>query len=94
MSEASEDSEMIIRRAVFGQEVEQFMNSSVGQYMQSRAKDLEASALRSLRACDPENAGLVRRHQSEAKLAEMVTQWLEDAVIDGLQALQILDDRE
>jgi len=85
--------EELTMRAVLGEQVHKFMNTDMGHYLRNRAADEEFKALKKLRECDPENAGLIRQYQNEALVAESVIKWLEDSIADGLQALRIIDDR-
>jgi len=80
--------------AIFGQVVDNFMQSEIGRYILVRAQEMEHQALIKLRKCDPENAGTVRQHQNEADVPAMLVSWLRDAVSDGAKALQILETRE
>jgi len=84
----------MIERAVFGEQVHHFMNSEIGVYIKNRSNALILEALNELRTCDPENAGKIREHQNSAVIAESVVQWLQDAISDGLKAIQIIDSRE
>lgn len=93
MSQEEFDPEMI-ERAVFGEQVHNFMNTDVGKYIQRRAADQISEAVKELRECDPDNAGKVREYQNRADVAEHVVQWLQDAILDGLKALQIIESRE
>jgi hypothetical protein len=94
VSEEQAESTLILERAVFGKQVEAFFNTEIGQYILHRAQDQQSDALTKLKICDPENPNVVRKLQNDAKVAESIVQWLEDAIADGLQAIKILDDRE
>lgn len=88
-----EDKDLLIRRAVFGKEVEQFLNSSVGRYMISRAHSEVSEAFELLKKCDPKDGKTVQHLQNQVWKAESINQWLSDAVTDGLAAINIIDDR-
>ena len=91
---SQDDNTDMIERAVFGEQVHNFMNTEIGLYIKKRADAEVHSALNELRKCDPENAGKIREHQNSVVIAESVVQWLQDAITDGLKALQIIEDRE
>jgi hypothetical protein len=93
MSLNVEQQEMI-ERAIFGEEVHNFINSTIGQYIVKRAESEEQEALKKLRTCDPENAGKIREYQNEAAVAEHIVTWLKEAIQDGVKALQIIESRE
>lgn len=92
--EEAEDPHALIKRAVFGEQVQEFMNTEVGRYIIERAQNQVLEALLKLKTCDPENPGLIREYQGQIEVAESIPQWLGDAVKDGLTALRIIEDRE
>lgn len=90
----SEDPETeMIQRAVFGKQVEAFLNSEIGKYMVSRAHDQRSAAEAEFLTVDCSNAEQVRAIQNRAIIADSVVGWLQDAVQDGVQALGIIEDR-
>jgi cation transport ATPase len=89
-----DDKELLMRRAVFGEQVGQFLSSEIGAYLLERAKDEAERSVDKLKKCDPSRADLVRSLQVEVWRAESIEQWLREAVADGLRALEILEDRE
>lgn len=94
MSDEVSNPELIIRRAMFGKQVDQFMVSDIGRYLMARAVDETESAIAEFKKCDAANVEGVRRIQTKMQLAEQFQSWLSEAVTDGLQALNILEDRE
>lgn len=94
MNEEQEDAELIVKRAVFGKQVEQFLNSDIGRYMVQRATLRAESAVESFKRCDPSDVAQVRKLQNEILWAESFSDWLSAAVTDGLQALNIIEERE
>lgn len=93
MTEGVEDRDLLIRRATFGKQVDIFMSSDIGRYMVSRATDEAEEALQAFKTCDPTDTNKVRELQHTILQAEKVKRWLEDAVQDGLQAINIIEDR-
>lgn len=89
-----EDREGLVRRAVFGEQVAQFLATDIGRYIMVRAESQELEAMKKLKKCEAEDAKLVRKYQNEAEVASSMVKWLGDAVSDGLAALKLLEDRE
>ena len=90
----TDENELIIRRAVFGEQVHQFLNSDICKYMITRAKYELEECLIALRAVDPTDSKAVMKFQNKVWVAESVQNWLADAVQDGLSAMGILEERE
>jgi hypothetical protein len=88
-----EEEVVMIRRAVFGKQVESFMNSEIGRYMVARAIEQKQDAQNAFLKVDCSDAESVRKLQNEIFVAESIVGWLRDAVGDGVQALNILEDR-
>ena len=89
-----ENRDLIIRRATFGKQVDIFMSSDIGRYMINRAAEESRSAFEEFKKCDSSNINNVQRLQNKILRSENIQQWLEDAVIDGLHAIKIMEDRE
>jgi len=86
-----EENEVLLERAVFGQQVEAFLHSEIGSYLINRAQSEVEEALRKLRNCSESE---LKQIQSEVWRAESIVIWLSQAVEDGLRALNILDGEE
>jgi hypothetical protein len=86
--------DLMVRRAVFGEQVHIFMNTDIGKYMIARAKEQRANAYVEFTDCDVNDTAQVQQIQNKIRVAECIEQWLGDAVGDGLRALNILEDRE
>lgn len=83
-----------IETAVFGREVEDFIERDViGQYLIDRAKrDLEQAGAKLLDV-DPTDAKQIAAIQLDARVAQRVRGWLSEAIQDGNDA-QILIQQE
>jgi len=88
------DNQELLERAGFGKEVELFWGSGIGQYLRNRAQECYSEAIQNLKSVDPTNAAAVMKAQNEARVAEMFEQWLSQAVLDGLKALELLEGEE
>lgn len=91
---STEEEHLLIRRAMFGEMVQEFMSSDIGKYLLIRAEDEVQKGMLKLKTCDPENSGLIREYQGKIEIAESIPKWLDEAVTDGLTALRIIEDRE
>lgn len=85
------DNQELLERAGFGKEVELFWGSAIGQYLRNRAQECYTTAIGELKSVDPTNAAAVMKAQNEVRVAEMFEQWLTEAVIDGMKALELLE---
>ena len=85
--EQNEDRNSLLDRAAFGKQVEEFWTSHIGNYMMNRINAEVEEAFKEIKACDPKDGKLVQTIQNKIYRAESVKGWLEDAIIDGLQAI-------
>jgi hypothetical protein len=83
--------EALLDKAVFGKQVEAFLNSDVGKFMMEKASKEYFDAIQALRDC---TADKLLQHQSDMKRAESIRSWLAEAVNEGLRACNILEGRE
>jgi hypothetical protein len=88
-----EEEAVMIRRAVFGKQVESFLNSDIGIYLLGRARDQKDEAQCEFLSVDCSDIEKVRQLQNTIVQANSIAKWLSDAVADGLQAINIIDDR-
>jgi uncharacterized metal-binding protein len=84
----------MVNTAVFGKEVEIFLNTNLGVYLVQCADGEIEKGVDALRSVEPGDAEAVRKAQNQVRIGEMFKQWVEDAVRAGLQAQTILEDRE
>lgn len=83
-------SDPTVEAAVFGAEVEQFLDSNVGKYLLQCATDEANSAMESLATVDAEDAKRIREIQNRIKVADLVVTWLRQAIVTGDVAQQKL----
>ncbi len=81
----------LLETAVFGKEVENFLNSRIGKYLVRRAEAEAETATESLKTTASWRSRRIRDLQNEIKVAESFQQWLADAVMDGHQALNLIE---
>lgn len=83
----------IVRTAVFGKQVEDFIVSPIGKYLLSRAENEWLDAMDKLIELDPTDLNGIRALQDIIKRAKSIRGWLTDAVISGHQAVNELENR-
>lgn len=76
----------MVRTAVFGRQVEQFLEGDIGSYMLTLAKEQSEVWTRKLKSIDPYDAEHIMVAQMKIHVAELFINWLGDAVRAGLQA--------
>lgn len=85
---------VLLEAAVLGKQVEAFIQSDVGQYLLIRAASELDETNKSLLTCDPFDGNLVANLQAKAYRAASFRTWLEEAVLSGLNAHSLLEERE
>jgi hypothetical protein len=86
-----EEQEILVKRAIFGKQVENFLSSDIGRYILARAEDQAATAMDKLKTCTPTEGRLVQSLQNDIYKAESIREWLGHAIQDGMNALNIID---
>jgi hypothetical protein len=91
--EDTDDKNMLLRRAAFGRQVEEFWASDIGNYILNRIDSEVVSAFQELKTCDPKDGKVVQTIQNRIYRAESIKDYLADSIVDGLQAFKELEDR-
>lgn len=90
--------ETLIRTATLGKQIESFLASDVGRYLQARATRAYNAAVEDFKRVDAADTQAVRKAQSDMWKAEAFMGWLAQGVQEGLTSLGILqgldDDQE
>ena len=73
-------------RIAFGLDVQQFMGSNIGRYIQDRANADIEEALEALKTADPYDPKAISKLQNDIAVASNVLEWLGQAVTEGEQA--------
>lgn len=77
--------------AVFGREVREFIeNDRIGKYLISKAQEDIAEAAHELLTVDPTDMPKIRAIQNRAAVANAVRDWLRQAIQDGENAVQAI----
>lgn len=80
-----------LEMAIFGREVEEFIeNDRIGRYLVSKAMEDIQSAATDLLTVDPNDTAKIREIQNRAAVANAVRGWLGQAVSDGQNAAQAI----
>lgn len=83
-----------VRLAMFGKQVEHFLDTGIGRYLIERASKQSEAAVESLKQVDPTDMKAVMKAQLEVRVADSIIVWLGDAVADGQQATEILKQED
>jgi hypothetical protein len=83
-----------VQLAVFGRQVELFLETEIGQYLVQCAEQEISEALNKLKDADAEDPKLIRALQAKVKVGEFFIGWLQDAVKSGTQAKELLEERQ
>jgi hypothetical protein len=82
----------VVATAVFGKQVENFIDSDIGSYLMRRVKDEITDATRDLtnelrepKVIDPK---FITAIQDRIRVAELVRRWLGAAIEEGIAALE------
>jgi hypothetical protein len=79
-----------VQMAVFGEQVEQFMRSDVGVYLTNRARSQADEYAEKLKNADPYDGDHIVLYQMKIHVADLILQWLGEAIAMGLQAREQL----
>jgi hypothetical protein len=81
-------------QVLLGDEADKFFESDLGRYILGRAQQEAQEAMNELKDVEPTEPAAVMRLQNRVKIAEAVPMYLNELIIEGRQALAILDERE
>jgi len=81
----------LVRTAVFGQQVENFLRTDIGNYLLESAKSKKDQAVEEFKKVDPLNSAEVLKAQNEIRIADLFMDWLAEAIQNGRQASENLE---
>lgn len=84
----------LYQSAALGQQIELFLRSDVGKYLQQRASRAYNTAVDDFKKVDPSDVQKVRQIQADMWKAEAFIGWLSQGVQEGLTSLGILQGIE
>ena len=86
--------EELMHTAALGQQIESFLRSDVGKYLQGRANRVYNAAVEDFKRVDPSDTQRVRQIQADMWKAEAFIGWLSQGIQEGLTSLGILQGIE
>jgi hypothetical protein len=88
------DVDPVQEMAVFGKQVEDFLDTRLGKYLVKKAEAEATLAADKLKRVAPWRRRKIQELQNQIITAERFQQWLAFAIMDGAQAMQILEDKD
>ncbi len=86
--------EALMEYATLGEQVKSFMQSDVGKFLLARAKQEYDAGIDALKSVKPTDVAGLLIAQNNVRRAESIRGWLEEAIVTGLKALDVLEGRE
>jgi hypothetical protein len=86
--------DVTVRAAVFGVQVQQFLDSEIGVYLIERADNQAETALKELVIADPTQPEVIRAIQNRIKVADSIVSWIREAIEMGDQATESLREMQ
>lgn len=83
-----------VRTAVFGKQVEDFLQSDIGDYLLKNSQYKAEQALGELKTVWPWRTRRIRQLQNELRIAEDFQRWLGYAVASGQEAMKRIEGEE
>lgn len=84
----------LVRVAVLGRRVHDFLESDIGQYLVGQAEQEYEEAVAKLTTTSPWRRRRIQELQNQALTSANFQKWLAKAIENGQQAIQIIDDGE
>ena len=88
------DTDVLVDKAVLGKQVEIFFDSRVGKFLLARIESEINRGVELLKKVDPEDVKQVRCLQNLVLRAESIESWFSEAIMDGIKATEILEERD
>ena len=88
----SEERDALLELAIFGREVDNFLSTPVGIYLNQKITEEFTRAMNALRSANPASAGEVAAAQARATVYSDIANWLRQAIAAGLQAETVLQE--
>jgi len=88
----TENTTLLERTIALGFEAEAFLKSDIGRYLVARADEEIECAVEELKGVDPEDAKAIRALQGKINVAESIQYWLAEAIQDGVNSMQELNE--
>ena len=88
------EGQMLYEQAALGIDVQSFLRTPVGIYLERRAKEHRQNALEQLSSVHCGQSVEILRLQYEARIPELFMQWLSEAIASGFIAEAQLNEQE
>ena len=86
--------EVLVDVAVLGKQVDDFLRSDVGDYLIKHIDSEILSGYNLLKSAKFSDAEAIREAQNMVWRAEHMKEWLNNAIMAGLRATEVLESRE
>lgn len=80
------------RAAVFGKQVEDFLDSDIGQYLMQMANAEANDAMQKLRKVAPWRTRKIQQLQNQIKVCDSIVNWLSLAIKQGEAAKELIQN--
>jgi len=77
---------------LLGDDADQFFRSDLGKYVLGRAQQEVDEATEKMKRVDPENVSQIRALQHIIQVAESVPRWLNEVLVAGRQAIEVVQE--
>ena len=84
----------VVKSAVLGQQVEDFLETDIGNYLMERAKEEENRCLDALSNVATWRHRRIRELQGRIWMARGFQNWLVEAYNEGLQSLRVIEGED
>lgn len=88
------ESEMLLEVAVLGEQIDQFFKSDIGKHLLAHCDREIYAGMSELKQADCNNPKEVWEAQARVRVAESIEGWLREALMAGLKAREVLENRE
>lgn len=85
------ENDQLLASAVLGKQLENFLASDVGKYLQARANRVYNAAIDEFKSCNPSDTTRLVKIQADVWKAEAFMTWVSEGIQEGLTALGILE---
>jgi hypothetical protein len=83
-----------VQIAVFGEQVRQFLQGDIGDYLLKRADKRREEAIHDFGKVNADDPSAVRQIQVRVLVADSIKQWLADAIIAGMEARKYVESEQ
>lgn len=83
-----------VKVAVFGKQVEEFLQSDIGDYLLKQSEFNANQAINELKSVSPWRRNRIRHLQNKIRISEDFQNWLAEAYAAGKQAMNNLEGKD